>query len=169
MRSTSQYALPPGGRVHTASTSGGGASSSHVAAGFGRLGTSSSLPVLTGVSDTISEMAQQLSERTPKTRQRVFAAHAHDTQLLQQMVSVLTARAARPQGRDRGISQAGLVEEGQLYAVCLQQVAAQMSVHSPSLSEISGQLVRPLCDGGRHIRACCQLCFRRLLLLSAAH
>ena len=61
-------------------------------------------------------------------------------QLLQQMVSVLTARGNRPPTRDRGISNAGLMEEGQLYAVCMQEVAAQMAVHSPALSELGGAL-----------------------------
>ena len=86
------------------------------------------------------QMSEVLADRDLKTRQRVFAAHAHDTQLLQHMVAVLTARAARPHGRERSIANAGLMEEGQLYAVCMQELAAQMAVHSPALSEMSGQL-----------------------------
>ena len=107
------------------------------------LGTSASLPALgkmLGPHDRMTEIAQEFSEMKPKTRQRIFAAHTHDMQLLQQMVSVLTARAARTQGRDRGIAQAGLIEEGQLYAVCMQQLATQVAVHSPALSQLAGEL-----------------------------
>ena len=56
------------------------------------------------------------------------------------MVAVLTQRAAKPSSTLRGISSAGIIEEGQLYAVCMQELAAQMSVHSPALSEMSGRL-----------------------------
>ena len=92
------------------------------------------------LSKDLQSLSASLSTHGPKTRQRIFAAHAHDTQQLQQMIAVLTHRASKPAGRDRGIANAGLIEEGQLYAVCMQELAAQMAVHSPALSELSGQL-----------------------------
>ena len=111
---------------------------------------SSSLPSLGGrksmsplgptVSDRLSDMALNLSQREPQSRHRIFAAHAKDTELLKQMVSVLTARAGRVPSRERGIQGSGLIEEGQLYAVCMQELAAQISVHSPALSELAGQV-----------------------------
>jgi hypothetical protein len=92
------------------------------------------------LSEKLAQLSGGLGDRS-RTRQRVFAAHAHDTQQLQQMVAVLTHRTARPAGqRDRGISSAGLMEEGQLYAVCMQELAAQIAVHSPALSEMAGAL-----------------------------
>ena len=80
-------------------------------------------PSRAGLAEKVRVIESRLSDRRPKTRQRMFAAHSHDTQLLQQMASVLAQRAAHPPDRARGISHAGLVEEGQLYAVCLQEVA----------------------------------------------
>ena len=110
----------------------------------GLLTGSASLPHLPGrpsLTEKLATLSSGLSDhRAPKMRQRVFAAHAHDAQQLQQMVALLTSRSGKPPGRDRGISNAGLIEEGQLYAVCMQEVAAQMAVHSPALSEMSGQL-----------------------------
>lgn len=115
-------------------------SASLPALGGRSVGLKSQSPLGPTVSDRISEIALGLSDRSPKTRQRVFAAHATDAKHLQQMVSVLTARAGRTSNRDRGIQNAGLIEEGQLYAVCMQELASQLSVHSPVLSDLAGQL-----------------------------
>ena len=61
-----------------------------------RLNTSASLPLLSSsqhpLSERLKHLSEGLSENGLKTRRRVFAAHAHDTQQLQQMVQVLTAR-----------------------------------------------------------------------------
>lgn len=121
--------------LQSAVTTPGSTSGSH------GLHSSASLPHLPGTAEQLLTLSDELSHyRVPKARSRVFAAHAHDTQRLQQMVTVLMQRAGRPQGRERSITSAGLIEEGQLYAVCMQELAAQVAVHSPLLSEMSGQL-----------------------------
>ena len=72
----------------------------------------------------MAEIAEGLSgKQMPKVRQRVFAAHAHDMQLLLQMSHVLFKRAASSPDTDGGIQTAGLIEEGQLYAATLQELA----------------------------------------------
>ena len=102
--------------------------------GFPKSASSSSLP---GLNDKLHAMSEALSRNT-LGRQRLFAAHSHETQQLQQMVSLLTSRAnTRVRG---GISDAGLMEECQLYALCMQELGVQLAVHSPALSETSGQL-----------------------------
>eukprot|EP00966_Prymnesium_polylepis_P067461 1566801-Prymnesium_polylepis.1 len=56
-------------------------------------------------------------------RQRTFAALAHDTACLQQMAAVLAQRSAAAAKE----SMVGLVEETQLYAICMEELAVQIS------------------------------------------
>ena len=71
-------------------------------------------------------------------RQRTYAALAHDTACLQQMAAVLSKRSA---GAARE-SMVGLVEETQLYAVSMEELAVQISVHSPPLSHVASSLYK---------------------------
>ncbi|KAL1530223.1 hypothetical protein AB1Y20_001138 [Prymnesium parvum] len=71
-------------------------------------------------------------------RQRTFAALAHDTACLQQMAAVLSQRLAMAAKE----SMVGLVEETQLYAVCMEELAVQISIHSMPLSEVASSLYR---------------------------
>jgi len=106
------------------------------------LPTSASAGSLPELNERLAALSENLARGQPKTRQRVFAAHAHDTQKLRQMVSVLTHRSERPQSipLSGNIADTGLMEEGQLYALCLQELGAQLAVHSPALSSMSGEL-----------------------------
>ena len=84
----------------------GGSRSSPNARQAKNLSGSASLPQLAGtrpsLPDKIHAMAEGLHTHELKSRQRLFASHAHDTQLLQQMVSVLMQRANKAPTRDRG-------------------------------------------------------------------
>ena len=93
------------------------------------------------VSDKLHALSDTLSRKQgPEGRQRLFAGHSHDVQQLRQMVALLTARASRQHGARGSISDAGFIEESQLYTLCMQELAVQLTVHSPALSELCGQL-----------------------------
>ena len=107
--------------------------------GIKRTASTSVLPLT--VSDKLHALSDTLSRKQgPEGRQRLFAGHSHDVQQLRQMVALLTARASREHGARGSISDAGFIEESQLYTLCMQELAVQLTVHSPALSELCGQL-----------------------------
>ena len=61
-----------------------------------------------------------------RSRQRTHAAHAHDLQLLREMVSVLVHKESVEGEPSDGLSGAGLVEEAQLYAVYMQELCSRV-------------------------------------------
>ena len=70
-------------------------------------------------------------------KQRTYAALAHDTACLQQMTAVLVQRhSSTAKGR------AGFLEEVQLYAVSMEELAVQMAAHSPALGEVAHSLYK---------------------------
>ena len=63
---------------------------------------------------------------------RTHAAHAHDLQLLREMVSVLVHKHTVEGEPSDGLSGAGLVEEAQLYAVCMQELCSLVALNAPT-------------------------------------
>ena len=96
-------------------------------------------PIKAQLRSSASGSALELLHRS---RQRTHAAHAHDLQLLRQMVSVLVHKETVEGEPSDGLSGAGLVEEAQLYAVCMQELCSLVALNAPALAEISGALWR---------------------------
>lgn len=71
-------------------------------------------------------------------RQRTFAALAHDTACLQELAALLAQRNTST-GKD---SIESLLEETQVYAVCMQELSVQISIQSPQLSSIASSLYK---------------------------
>ena len=99
-------------------------------------------PSSTSFSPTKAQLRSSASgsalELLHRSRQRTHAAHVHDLQLLRQMVSVLVHKETVEGEPSDGLSGAGLVEEAQLYAVCMQELCSLVALNAPALAEISG-------------------------------
>lgn len=72
-------------------------------------------------------------------QQRIFSAMVTDAARLKHMAAVLEQRQTTAFGR---ASQHNFLEEVQLYAVTLEELAVQVSMHSPALAEIASSLYR---------------------------
>ena len=118
------------------------------------------------VSDKLHALSDTLSRKQgPEGRQRLFAGHSHDVQQLRQMVALHTARASRQHGARGSISDAGFIEESQLYTWCMQELAVQLTVHSPALSELCGQLFQGFVQAAELVIFCRAVVGRKYLRL----